>query len=130
LDFLLGFFILFVVPSLEETHFTVHERSVAFLTALAKSLSMLLAFGQDSDDSVEDFLNWVESIASEVGHDVSLLRLRVIVAFEVKYPESIEMGMNRHVQCIRLLSDFVFLTIFISMGAVAGILACVYSLDG
>ena len=55
---------------------------------------MLLAIAKYPHDCVEDFLDRVEPVASEVGHDVSLMGLGVIVTLEVKNPECIKMGMD------------------------------------
>lgn len=94
LNFGFGLGILLIVPSLKEPHFTVHKRPVTLLTSLTKGLSMFLALIKYSDDSVEDFLDGVEPIASEIGHDISLIGLGVVVALKVEDPEGVKMGMN------------------------------------
>lgn len=73
---------------------------MALLAAFAIILSVLLAVIEYSHDGVEDFLDRVKPIASEVGHDVSLVGLGVVVTLEVENPESIKMGMDRHVHCV------------------------------
>ena len=73
---------------------------MALLAAFAIILSVLLAVIEYSHDGVKDFLDRVEPIASEVGHDVSLVGLGVVVTLEVENPESIKMGMDRHVHCV------------------------------
>ena len=118
-DFLFVYRWLLIVPFFEESHFTVHEGSVWFLTSFTESFSMLFTFRKDSNNSIEDFLNRIEPITSKIGHYISLIRFRVVVALKIEDPISIKMRMYRHVHSVWILSDLIFGTVVIMTGTVA-----------
>lgn len=88
---------LFEVPLLEETHFTVHERAVCSLGLVALSFAQVFALPQHGFGGVEDLLYRVEAVGHEVGVDVALVGLGVVVAVEVEDPECVEVRVDRHV---------------------------------
>jgi hypothetical protein len=122
LNFLFSLWILLIVPFLEKSHLTVEKWSVTFLTSFAICLSMFFALTQDSCGSIEDLLNWIESIASKVWHDIALSRFRIIVTVHIKYPKGIQMWMYWHMKRVRLLSSLVASAILILIGSITFVL--------
>lgn len=80
---------------------------------------MLFTFRKDSNDGIEDFLDRIKPVASKIGHDISLIWFRVVVALKVEDPISIEMWMYGHVHSVGILSDLIFGTVVIMTGTVA-----------
>ncbi len=51
--------------------------------------------------------------------DVSLVRLGVVITFEVEDPKGVQMGMNGHVKGVRLFADLICLTVVIETLTIA-----------
>lgn len=124
LDFLFILRRLLIVPLFEESHFTVHERSVRLLTSFTISFSMLFTFRKNSNNSIEDFFYWVEPIASKVRHDIALVGFRIIITLKIENPISIEMRVHRHMKSIRILSDLISWAVLIMAWTVTTIITC------
>lgn len=92
---------------------------MALLTPPSKSLSVLFALRQHSCRCVENLLHRVKPIASEVRHYVSLVGFRVVITFQIENPICVKMGMDGHMQSVRVLSDLVCFAVLIKVLAIA-----------
>ena len=124
--FLFIIFIKWCIPFFKETHFTVKERTMAFLTAFSKLFSVLFTVCQDLSCSLKYLLNWMKPITSEIRLNVSLIWFWVIITLKIKNPISIKMRMNRHVKCITILPTFICWTWIIV--SVVGSIAFIYAI--
>jgi hypothetical protein len=60
-----------------------------------------------------------KAVGSEIPSNFPLLGLGIIVAIEVEDPEGVKMGVDRHVEGVRILAHSIVRTVLVHSGLVA-----------